>query len=189
MTELTSDAGNYEWFYTQGGQRKGPVQADDLRALLATQTIDGETPIWRKGLKDWLPLHQSEIGAILPDGPPPVASTQINNGLVWTLAVAPIAYLIIEVLIRGYQLSQPGEDFPLSSALIWIVPIATNCTLCLLDEQQLKQAGYSSGWMTFFAVLLAPVYLFMRAQRLRQTPTYGYVWIASFVVSLLLQAS
>ena len=24
-------------------------------------------------------------------------------------------------------------------ALIWIVPIATNCTLCLLDEQQLKQ--------------------------------------------------
>lgn len=77
----------------------------------------------------------------------------------------------------------------MSSALIWIIPVATNCILCLLDEQQLKRAGYGFGWMTFFAVLLAPVYLFIRAQRLRQTPTYGYVWIASFIVSLLLQAS
>ena len=36
--------------------------------------------------------------------------------------------------------------------------------------------------MTFFRCSLRR-YLFMRAQRLRQTPTYGYVWIASFVVS------
>ncbi|MBN9049376.1 MAG: DUF4339 domain-containing protein [Rhizobiales bacterium] len=187
MTDTISTKGS--WFYTQGGQRKGPVRAEDLRALLTAQTIDGETPVWHKGLKDWLPLHQSEIGAMLPDAPPPVAAAQINNGLVWTLAVAPIAYLIIEVLIHAYQFSQPGDDFPMSSALIWIIPVATNCILCLLDEQQLKRAGYGFGWMTFFAVLLAPVYLFIRAQRLRQTPTYGYVWIASFIVSLLLQAS
>ncbi|WP_312014211.1 DUF4339 domain-containing protein [Bradyrhizobium sp. CIR48] len=36
--------------------RKGPVPADRLRELLATQIIDGETPVWRKGLADWQPL-------------------------------------------------------------------------------------------------------------------------------------
>lgn len=185
MTDTTSED---SWFYTHGGQRKGPVGADELRTLLANRNIDGETPVWRKGLADWQPLHKSEIGATLTDVPPPVASAQINNGLVWTLAVAPIVYLVIEIFIRGYQLNQPGADRTFSSALIWIIPAATNGILCLLDERQLKRAGYSSGWMTVFAVLLAPVYLFMRARHLRQTPTYGYVWIASFIVSILLPA-
>ena len=62
----------------------------------------------------------------------------------------------------------------------------TNAALCLVDTEQLKRAGYSSGWMTVFALLLAPVYLFVRAQRLRQTPTYGFVLIASFIVSIVL---
>jgi hypothetical protein len=58
----------------------------------------------------------------------------------------------------------------------------------LVDAEQLKRAGYSSGWMTLFALLLAPVYLFLRAQRLRQTPTYGFVWIATFLASIVLRA-
>ncbi|MEA2811554.1 MAG: hypothetical protein QOJ17_5695, partial [Rhodospirillaceae bacterium] len=45
------------------GQRKGPVLADELRELLATLTIDGEIPIWRKGLADWQPLRNTEIAA------------------------------------------------------------------------------------------------------------------------------
>lgn len=61
--------------------------------------------------------------------------------------------------------------------------------LCLVDTEQLKRAGYSSGWLTFFALLLAPVYLFLRAQRLRQTPTYGFVWIAWFIVTIILRAA
>ena len=80
-------------------------------------------------------------------------------------------------------------DVSFSSALIWLIPALANATLCILDEKQLKRAGYNSGWMTLFALLLAPVYLFMRAQRLRQTPSYGYVWIASFIVSIILQGA
>jgi GYF domain 2 len=187
---LTDTTTNDEaWFYAEGGQRKGPVPADKLRELLAAQTIDGETPIWRKGLADWQPLRTTEIGAQLKDTPPPIAATHVNNGLVWTLAVAPIAYMFVEVAILGYQFNHPYEDQTFSSALIWLIPALVNGALCLLDEQQLKRAGYGSGWMTFFALLLAPVYLFMRAQRLRQTPTYGFVWIASFIVSIILRAA
>jgi hypothetical protein len=186
MTDATNQI---EWFFTAGGQRKGPVTADELRALLTSKSIDGDTPIWRKGLADWQPLRLSEIGATSAEEPPPVAASQINIGFVWTLAVAPIAYLFIEVTIRSYQLGRPWEDHSFLTALIWIIPAASNAILCLLDENQLKRAGYSPGWMTLFALLLAPVYLFLRAQRLRQRPAYGFVWIACFIASIVLRGA
>lgn len=186
------------WFYTQGGQRKGPFPADELHKLLAARTIDGETPIWRQGLADWQPLRKTEVGTQLNDTPPPITPSHLNNGLVWALAVAPIAYLFVDAAILQYQLTHivqfvdgnPVYDPPFLvylALLTWLIPLLTNATLCLIDAAQLKRAGYSSGWMTLFALLLAPAYLFMRAQRLRQTPTYGYVWIASFIASIILR--
>lgn len=183
-TETTVD----EWFYTHGGQRTGPVPADKLRELLAAQTIDGETPIWRKGLTDWKALKDTEFGAHLKDEPPPIAPSFINNGMVWALAITPIAYGFLDGAIFNYRMSHQFEDNSNVLALGWIIPLIVNAGLCLLDERQLKRAGYDSGWLTFFALLLAPVYLFVRAQRLRQPPTYGYVWIASFIASILLRA-
>lgn len=180
------------WFYAQGGERKGPVPTDKLRDLLATQTIDGETPVWRKGLADWQPLRTTEIGTQLKDVPPPIAASHVNNGLVWALAFAPLAYLFVDVALLNYQNSHPaGDEFfeAFLSPLSWLVPVLTNAVLCLVDTEQLKRAGYSSGWLTLFALLLAPVYLFLRAQRLRQTPTYGFVWIASFIVTIILRAA
>jgi hypothetical protein len=190
---LTDTATSDEaWFYAQGGQRKGPVSADKLSELLAAQTIDGETLIWRKGLADWQMLRTTEIGAQIKDTPPPIAPNQVNNGLVWALAFAPIAYVFVDVGLLSYQNSHPGDDAffeTFLSPLSWLVPVLTNAVLCLVDTEQLKRAGYSSGWLTLFALLLAPVYLFVRAQRLRQTPTYGFAWIASFVVSIILRVA
>jgi len=188
LTNTTTE--DEQWFYTQGGQRKGPVPADELRELLATLTIDGETPVWRKGLADWQPLRNTEIAAHLKDTPPAVAANQLNNGLVWALAFAPLVYLFIDVALLNYQNNHPADDEffeTFLSPLSWLVPVLTNAALCLVDTEQLKRAGYSSGWLTLFALLLAPVYLFVRAQRLRQTPTYGFVWIASFIISIILR--
>jgi hypothetical protein len=190
MTDTTTD--EQAWFYAQGGQRKGPVLADELRKLLAAQTIDSETPVWRKGLADWQPLHTTEIGAALKDAPPPIAANHVNNGLVWALAFAPLAYLFVDIAILNYQNNHPpGDTFfeAFLAPLPWLVPILTNAGLCLVDAEQLKRAGYSSGWMTLSALLLAPVYLFVRAQRLRQTPSYGFVWVASFIASIILRAA
>jgi hypothetical protein len=178
------------WFYTQGGDRKGPVPADKLRELLAARTIDGETLIWRQGQSTWLPLRTTEIGAELKDVPPPIDASHVNNGWVWALAFAPIVYLFVEVAILGYRDSHPANDTfyeAFLSPLIWLIPLVANATLCLVDAEQLKRAGYSSGWMTLFALLLAPVYLFLRAQNLHQAPTYGFVWVASFIASIVLR--
>jgi hypothetical protein len=190
LTDTT--ASDEVWFYAQGGQRKGPVPPDKLHELLAAQTIDGDTPVWRKGLADWQPLRTTDLGAYLQDTPPAIAANHVNNGLVWALAFAPLAYLFVDVTLLNYQYSHPADDEffeAFLSPLSWLVPVLTNAALCLVDTEQLKRAGYSSGWMTVFALLLAPVYLFVHAQRLRQTPTYGFVWVASFIVSIILRAA
>lgn len=194
LGQLMSDTTTSDeaWFYAQDGERKGPVPTDKLRELLATQIIDGETPVWRKGLADWQPLRTTEIETQLKDIPPPIAASHVNNGLVWALAFAPLAYLLVDVALLNYQNSHPaGDEFfeAFLSPLSWLVPVLANAVLCLLDTEQLKRAGYSSGWLTLFALLLAPVYLFVRAQRLRQTPTYGFVWISSFIVTIILRAA
>lgn len=190
MTDTINAGGtsDEDWFFTEKGQREGPVTTAGLLELLRAEKLDGDTPVWRKGLADWQPLRTTELGAHLQNTPPPVAAAHVNNGLVWALAVAPIAYVFVEVAIYAYQMNHQDEDVTFSTALSWVIPLLVNGSLCLLDERQLKRAGYSSGWLTFFALLLAPVYLFMRAQRLRQTPTYGFVWIASFIISIVLRA-
>lgn len=123
---MTSDE---TWFYAQGGERKGPVPPDKLRELLATQTIDGETPVWRKGSADWQPLRTTEIGTQLKDVPPPIAASHVNNGLVWALAFAPLAYLFVDVALLNYQNSHPARDEffeTFLSPLSWLVPVLTN---------------------------------------------------------------
>jgi hypothetical protein len=182
-------SGDEAWFYALGGRRIGPIPIDKLRELLEQEIIDGDSPVWRKGMADWQPLRNTEIGTHLGEAPPPVRPSDINNGFVWALAVAPIAYIFVQIAVIDYQAFHLGEDLSFSSALVWLIPALANATLCILDEQQLKRAGYSSGWMTLFALLLAPVYLFMRAQRLHQTPSYGYAWIASFVASIILRTA
>ena len=127
MTETTTDD---SWFYTQGGQRLGPVSADKLRELLAAQLIDGETPIWRKGLGDWQPVRATEIGASLQDSPPPVAAAHVNNMLVWTLAFMPIAYVVIDAFIYGYRVNHPEADQTFLNSRTWMIPFAINGGLC-----------------------------------------------------------
>ncbi|EAQ33442.1 hypothetical protein NB311A_08702 [Nitrobacter sp. Nb-311A] len=185
------------WFYTQGGQRKGPFAADELHKLLAARTIDGEAPIWRKGLADWQPLRKTKVGAQLNDTPPPIAPSHLNNGLVWALAVVPIVYVFVDAAssnISSLISFSSWTIIPLRSAVFGLSRTADlahsapdECDAVPDRRGATQTRRLQLRMMTAFALLLAPAYLFMRAQRLRQTPTYGYVWIASFIVSIILR--
>jgi hypothetical protein len=50
------------------------------------------------------------------------------------------------------------------------IPLIINALLGWLDDRRLKQAGYGSWVTRVTAVLLQPVYLFIRAKRLKQRP-------------------
>ena len=183
MTEATTDD---SWFYTRGGQRLGPVTADKLRELLAARSIDGETPIWRKGLADWQPLRMTEFGVELQDSPPPVGASHVNNIAVWMLAFAPIAFVFIDAIVYGYRVNHPEADQTFLNSLTWMIPFAINGGLGFGDERQLALAGHNTRYLKILAFCLTPVYLFVRAKRVKQTPTYGYTWIGSFILAAIL---
>jgi GYF domain 2 len=149
-----------EWFFTENGQRRGPVTTAALLELLCAEKISGDTLVWRKGFADWQSLRTTDLGRHLQDSPPPVAPTHVNNSLVWTLAIAPIGYAILAGWRDTEIMENPYGDHSLAQFVTLAVPVILNAALCLLDERQLKRAGYADKWLTLFGILLAPVYLF-----------------------------
>ena len=186
MSETTDSAGtaNTDWFFTENGQRKGPLPSARLLELLRTEAINGDTPVWRNGFSAWRPLRSTELYSCAKDTPPPVAAGDVDNALVWTVAFAPLAYMFLAGFIELYRQQNPYEDHTLLGFLNFLVPATINAALCIADRRQLKRAGYADNWLTLLGILLAPAYLFLRANRLRQFPTYGTVWIACFVFSI-----
>lgn len=58
------------WFYSEGGAQKGPVDDAAFRALVANGTIRPDTLVWHEGMTDWLPLSAAEP-ALAPQVVPP----------------------------------------------------------------------------------------------------------------------
>jgi hypothetical protein len=185
-TTNNSETNFNEWYFTENGQRKGPFPAATLVDFLETNRISGDTSVWRKGLSDWQPLKSTELGARLQDEPPPVAPASINNALVWIIAIAPIPYVFFSGYIQVIEMDDSLEPHRMLDLLAILVPVVVNAALCLADERQLKRAGYADKWLTSFGLILAPAYLFLRAKRLGQFPSYGLTWIATFGVNIFL---
>jgi hypothetical protein len=45
-----------QWYYTSGGQQKGPLTEQDLRALTAAGGISSQEQVWTQGLAEWVPI-------------------------------------------------------------------------------------------------------------------------------------
>lgn len=60
-----------QWHYTVGAESQGPVEASELANLLVRGTINGDTLVWKDGMAEWQPLHQTELMAMFMDSPEP----------------------------------------------------------------------------------------------------------------------
>ena len=45
------------WYYAVNGERKGPVEEEELRALLSAGTVTGDALVWTAGMAQWLPAR------------------------------------------------------------------------------------------------------------------------------------
>jgi hypothetical protein len=45
------------WHYGSGGRQYGPVDENELRAMIASGAVGPATLVWREGMRDWLPLQ------------------------------------------------------------------------------------------------------------------------------------
>jgi hypothetical protein len=103
-------------------------------------------------------------------GPTSGASSNIS---VWLLAFAPLIGGVLESVIARKTDSEISQ--------LWLVTVLLNVLLCLLDAKLLKNDGCRPPNM--WAVFLIPVYLFKRANLLRQNYACAFVWIAAFLLS------
>jgi len=191
-----------EWFYALRGTQIGPVSEAQIKDLLSKGELGPDAYVWRKGLKDWVPIRESGLSAPINDVPPPLAANLVSNTWVWVIALLPIAFAFVDAAIvqmkiqnlaaagwwNALELNNQGGLLTVApkqpSGLPWGIPPALYTLFGLLDERRLKKAGHSTKYMPL-AVLLIPVYLFARANRLKQFPYYGIVWVVCFIFEFL----
>jgi len=74
------------WRYILNGEQIGPVDEQEIRALIAKRKITSETLVWTEGMASWVPAKETPLlsnFASLPPPPPPAKSpgpTPISNG-------------------------------------------------------------------------------------------------------------
>src|SRR5438445_2666703 len=175
-----------EWYYVANGTRRGPTTATTIKELLNKKEIETDTQVWRKGMPEWKPLRESDLADLVAAEPPAISSQHIGNGYVWTLALLPLLLGVIEAAVSASNQEAAARSlllgFPYhpSRGLPFQVPVVINALLGWLDDRRLKQRGYGSRLTRVTAVLFTPVYLFLRAKRLKQRPYYAVAWIISF---------
>jgi hypothetical protein len=72
-----------EWFYVVNGASTGPVDIYEMRRLLETGVLTGETYVWKEGMSDWTKLSQTELAAYIPQPPVYNEGVQPRNVLLY----------------------------------------------------------------------------------------------------------
>ncbi len=160
-----------KWFYAKKGNQVGPISLLEIKSLVDNGTINAETSVWN-GEGDWKSAKNTELSDLFikpSSTPPPLSGSDVNNLYVWLVVAVPI----LGIIIQQYT----------GVVLMWIY-LALNIVFCILDERKLKSAGHvapNTVWAFFI-----PVYLWKRANFLKQKKLYLWCWIIALSLSIVL---
>lgn len=88
-----------QWYYGSSAGQSGPVEDQEIRALISAGSIGPETLVWRDGMKDWLPLSSvQELGGQM-SGPYPQHYAPVPG--YYAPPVAPSSGLAIASMVCG----------------------------------------------------------------------------------------
>jgi hypothetical protein len=99
--EAANQSGSTDWYYVANGARRGPTTATTIKELLNKKEIETDTQVWRKGMPEWKPLRESDLGELVAAQPPAISSKHIGNGYVWMLALLPLVLGVIEPVVSA----------------------------------------------------------------------------------------
>jgi GYF domain 2 len=166
-----------EWYYTASGERHGPETRETMEIGVNSGNLPAEALVWKSGMTDWRPVSQTDLWAASNE-PPPLSGENVNNTAVWIWAFAPL--IPINAILMAI-------DLPVSfqAKLMWTIGFAINMVFWTLDGHQLQRAGHNRDGWGRWGILVVPVYLFIRAAKLKQSNGYAIIWLACFAVSIL----
>lgn len=110
-----SDA-NRQWYYSVGGINQGPLSPDQMRALVASGKIAGDTLVWSAPMPEWVPLATSELAApvAIPQGARPTAGAAAGRA---SQPQGPITQITVggtAIPIPGFVQQMASPDFLLA---------------------------------------------------------------------------
>jgi hypothetical protein len=122
------------------------------------------------------PVPPDQTQWLAPAAPTP--GPAVDNTFGWLLAFAPLLLALGDLIIGGTDLSSDGYLL-----VSFAVAFGVNTALAIADTRRLKHFGIELS--AALAVLLVPVYLFMRAKRSGQSYAIPAVWCVTFLVSVV----
>jgi GYF domain 2 len=151
-----------DWYYVANGQKQGPINRETIKDWISSGQLSQDDLVWKTGMAEWSVVQQSDLRTF--DEFSPMSGAQVNNCIVWFWALAPLLLL-------------PWE--------YWWVGLLINVILWWLDGRLIKEGGQNrNGWGYWFIVLV-PIYLFVRAAKLKQSSGYAILGLTSFVIAML----
>ena len=73
-----------QWHYTEKGQQRGPISAEELKSRASSKTLDPDDLVWKEGMAEWLPARKikglfATPPATTESPPPPLPSTEVGT--------------------------------------------------------------------------------------------------------------
>lgn len=134
-----------QWFYAQGGQQKGPVTLEELRALLLSGGISGTDLVWNASMSDWKPA--AEVAELSGDAPPQPAAfsdpaAYVSDGSSLTEITPGSEPIVVTACVkRGFDLVVRHIAIVLVTMIVYLgIIIGLTAALGALDKQM--------GWVT-----------------------------------------
>lgn|GEM_PF-252534 len=164
-----------QWHYFTRNERVGPLAEERMHALCASGLLTPDTLVWREGMADWAPIAATEFASYF-QAPLQAVRRSTNDTYAWWLASVPVLAAFTNIL---FVIVVGTNAFSL-----WVATIVVHFVLCAQDRKALSHDGRPApalGW-----ALIVPVYLSIRAAKLRQFPSYAIVWFVSLLCSVIL---
>lgn len=162
------------WFYLHDGERKGPVDEKLINDLIITGVIDRNTKLWKNGLSGWVRAEETQFNTILQNTIPTTPMGELSDKFLWCIAIVPLCICaLLEPFCWNGQIPESAQTFFVSAFYYFFI---------FLDYKILKKGGipFSTG-MCIGAVLLPPIYLFLRAKKTTKNYMPLVVWITLLI--------
>ena len=127
------------WYYQQADNRIGPVSEEMIRNLLLAQILNTQSLVWKEGMANWIPIHQTSLADGLPLPPPPLPST-LKSG-----AKTRVLYVVLAVFLGSVGIHNFYAGYNQNGIIQLVVSLTTGFLTC----------GISSFAMWVWAIIEA----------------------------------
>jgi len=139
------------WYYSQHGERKGPVTLDVLRGAIEHVKINREKDlIWGPGLSDWVTMDKVPELQNMPAGPPPITAPLVEK------SPAPSAASISKPAAPASGIGSAPKSAAAAPANPYKAPESSEDDNALADAMAERREGGESPGMGRFMFWIAP---------------------------------